>query len=65
MNKQELGRSITIPADAKIESGIKRVEFAEKTYELNVGIGKNDTATLYIGESALKALRDITNPIMF
>lgn len=51
-----LGREIVIPADAKLASGIHSVQFIEKTYELTIGIGKNHTATLFIGEDALKEL---------
>lgn len=62
MTKQ-LEQDIVIPKGTEVESGITKVYFTEKTYEVTVGIGDNDTATLYIGESALKALSNPENKV--
>lgn len=61
--KQKLAQEIIIPKGTEVESDIDRVIFTEKTYELTIGIGDNDTATLYIGEGALKALSNPENKV--
>jgi hypothetical protein len=59
-----LGKQITIPADTALDSGdITKVHFVEKTYEIIIGIGNDHTASLYIEESALKALQNDKNKI--
>lgn len=58
-----LGREIRIPADAIIYSGIKKVVFGEKTYEILIGIGDHNIATLFIGEEALKELKNENNEL--
>lgn len=61
--KTTLNREIVIPADTVASSGISKVVFTERTYEVNIGIGENHHATLYIGEEALKELRNKNNEL--
>jgi len=59
-----LKREIIIPANTELTSGITSVSFSEKTYEIIIGIGKNHTASLFIGENALKELSEFKNDIV-
>jgi len=62
-SESELGRTLIIPSEAKLSSGIAKIEFSEKTYELNIGIGKDHTAVLLIGEEALQELKKYKNDV--
>lgn len=60
---KKLKREIIIPADTELVSGVSKVVFVEKTYEITIGIGKDHTAVLYIGEEALKELSKYKNEL--
>lgn len=63
MSKETIKRRLVIPYHAVIEPGITQVAFSEKTYELLIGVGDDNTISLYIGEEALKALQDKKNKL--
>lgn len=52
-----LGRRLVIPAGTVISPGPSKVEYNTPIYEVLIGIGRNNTASLYLDEDALQALR--------
>lgn len=52
-----LGRRIVIPASTAISPGPSKVEYYTPVYAVLIGIGRNNTASLYLDEGALQALR--------
>lgn len=52
-----LGRRIVIPASTVTSPGPSKIEHCTPHYEILIGIGNNNTASLYLDEDALAALR--------
>ena len=61
--KKVLKREIVIPVGTKLETAPTSITLIAPHYEILIGIGNDETMSVYISEDALKELEEYKNEI--